>query len=378
MIMNAFNANGRIKPPVGVTPLKVKAVKSLVEETLTGSRSAKGRLEEVMQSSDAIFAYAHLTNLNVLPEFDKLQPTWKTIAGTREVPDFRKAILYSLVSKFAGVSEEGADDDSLAPNGVAPVVPEGAPYPYAYMSGDEAVSGGIHKRGFKTDFTFETFVNDSIGFIQALPGNILAVAADTADFEVYQALINGVGSSQKIAGGPTPDGATSVPVNAPFSRAALLRAKYELSQRKIQNRYVQVTGGYNLVVPHGQKDFVKFQLALGLAGITDGNLSLAVSGFNPFADVDVVETEWVSGTNWYLLPKPGATRRPVLDYGTLIGHTAPELRVEGATGSYQGGGAVSPFEGSFDTDSATFRLRQIGGGIMWTPDMVIWSNGTGV
>jgi hypothetical protein len=377
MVASPFNANGRLKVPVGVTPAKLKAIKGLVEETLSGGLIARGYFEEAMQSSDAIFAYAHLTNLNVLPEFDKLEPTWKQIAGTREVPNFRKPILYSLVSQFSGVEEEGADPSGIAPNGIAPVVPEGAAYPYAYMSGDEAVSGGIKKRGFKTDFTFETFINDSIGFIQALPGNIVHVAADTADYEVYSALINGVGSAQKLLGGPTPDGVTTVTVNAPFSRAALLRAKYEMTQRKIQNRYIQITGGFNLVVPYGQADFVKFQLALGLAEITDGSTSLSVSGFNPFADVTVIQTEWVTGTNWYLIPKPGATRRPVLDYGLLIGHTAPELRVENATGTYFGGSSVTPFEGDFNTDSATFRLRQIGGGILWTPQLVIWSNGTG-
>lgn len=378
MVASSFNANGRLKAPVGVTPTKVKAMKSLIEDSLSGSRTAKGYLEEAMQSSDAIFAYAHLTNLNVLPEFDKLEPTWKQVAGTREVPDFRKPILYSLVSQFAGVEEEGADPSGIAPNGIAPIVPEGAAYPYAYMSGDEAITGGIKKRGFKTDFTFETFINDSIGFIQALPGNIVSVAADTADYEVYSALTNGVTASQKLLGGPTPDGSTTVTVNAPFSRAALLRAKYELNLRKIQNRYVQITGGYNLLVPIGQADFVKFQLALGLGSVTDGALTLTSSGFNPFADVTVIQTEWVTGTNWYLLPKPGATRRPVLDYGLLIGHTSPELRVENATGTYFGGSSVTPFEGDFNTDSATFRLRQIGGGILWTPDLVLWSNGTGV
>lgn len=332
-----------------------------------------------MTSSDAIFNYAHLLNINVLPQYDALEPTWKQIAGTRKVSDFRPAVLYSLVSRWEGVERQGGDNPANAQWGVAPIVPEGAVYPFAYMSGEESKSGGVKKRGFKTDFTFESFINDSIGFIQALPGEILNVATETPDYETYQSLINGVAAAgvSALAGGDVPDGGTVKP-NAPLSRVALIRAIYELSQRKINNRFVKVTGGYNLLVPYGQAEFVQFWLSQSIAQVTNGSLELTVSGYNPLGKVTVVESEWVTGDDWYLLPKPGATKRPVLDYGLLIGHEDPELRVENATGHLIGGGQVSPFEGSFDNDSATFRLRQIGGGILWSPELVVASNGTGV
>jgi hypothetical protein len=374
-----FTLDGRLKAQPGVTERKALYMQELLNGTLGGSYQAQGLLKEAMTSSDAIFNYAHVLSINLLPQYDALEPTWQLVAGTRTVNDFRPAVLYSLVNRWnAGLDTESAEvEPNAAPHGIAPVVPEGASYPYAYMSGEEAASGGIRKRGFKTDFTFEAFVNDSVGFIRALPSEMLNVAVDTADFDVYNALITGIsGGGSNLAGGTIPDG-TVVPVNSPLSRAALVRALYELSQRKINNRYVKVTGGYNLIVPIGQKAFVEFWLNQVIAGVTDGSLQLSVSGYNPLANVTVLETEWITGLQWILIPKPGATRRPILDYGYLAGHESPEVRVEDNQGTYVGAADVSPFEGSFDNDSAVFRMRQIGGPILWTASLIVNSTGAG-
>ena len=373
---NQFTLDGRLKPQPGVTERKALYMKELLDNTMKGSYSAQGLLKEAMTSSDAIFNYAHVLSINLLPQYDALEPTWKDVAGTRTVTDFRPAVLYSLVNRWTTpLDAESAEvEPNAAPHGIAPVVPEGGSYPYAYMSGEEAASGGIRKRGFKTDFTFEAFINDSVGFIKALPSEMLNVAVDTADYDVYNALTTGITSAQNLQGGPIPDG-TVVPINSSLSRAALIRAIYELSLRKINNRYIKVTGGYNLIVPIGQSAYVKFWIGQGLVQVQDGSLELSVNGYNPLASVDVIETEWVSGTQWLLVPKPGATRRPVIDYAYLVGHESPEVRIEQNQGTYIGAASVSPFEGSFDNDSAVFRMRQIGGPILWTPALVVNSTG---
>ncbi len=374
-----FTLDGRLKVQPYVEKRKVQAVQHLIEGAKAGSYSAKGQLEEALTSSDAIFNWAHLMNINILPQYDALEPTWQQVAGTRIVPDFRPATLWSLVSRWSETLEQQGADPAVnnAPHGIAPVVPEGSNYPYAYMSGVESQSGGIKKRGFKTDFTFEAFINDSVGFIAALPGNILDVAHDTADYDVYNVLTTGVATSYQLAGGATPDGTEVLP-NSPLTRAAIIRAVYELSRRRINNRYIKVTGGYNLLVPLGQKVFVDFFINQTITDVKDGSLSLSAGVYNTLGNVTVIESEWINDGDWFILPKPGATRRPVIDYGYLVGHQDPEIRVENSTGTILGGGGVTPFEGSFDNDSATFRLRQIGGPILWTPELVVWSNGTGV
>ena len=94
---------------------------------------------------------------------------------------------------------------------------------------------------------------------------------------------------------------------------------------------------------------------------------------------EVIESPFVSGNAWYLVPDPGSlgAGRDVLKLHKLIGHETPELRVENVTGNYVGGGTVSPFEGSFSTDTSRFRIRQFGSGFNWFPNAVIWSTGAG-
>src|SRR4030095_15184324 len=75
------------------------------------------------------------------------------------------------------------------------------------------------------------------------------------------------------------------------------------------------------------------------------------------SSITVIESQYVTGTNWYLIPKPGTVRRPVLALGRLRGNETPELRVNNLTGNYVGGASVPPFEGSFDNDTIDMRLR---------------------
>jgi hypothetical protein len=370
---NPFTLDGKIKTPMGVTRAKVKRVKELAEATMAGDRSAKGALEESVATSDAIFNLAYLFNLNVLPQFDLPARNWSTIAGTRLVSDFRNATLYSLVPEWnPGVLGDGT------PNWVAPVIPEGAAYPYAYLEGEVSIQGGVRKRGFKTGFTFEAWINDSVGALQSLPEAMRQIGFDTEEFEVWNALISGVGAGQQLDGGTPPTGVV-VPPNAPLGRDALIQAIIELTSREISGRKVRITGGYNLIVGSGQGVFAQFILDQTFAQLQDGSFLFNVNGYNPLAGITVVESEYVTAPAWYLVPKQGGTGgRPVLELLRLTGHELPELRVQGNTGSYVGSsGAVSPFEGNFENDTADFRMRIINRGILWTPDLVIWSNGTG-
>ena len=371
---NKFTLDGLVKPVNGVTEEKLAAARDLVERTMQGDRIAKGTLEEAMNSTDAVFNVAHLASLNVLEDFPELERNWSQIATTRTVADFRPVTLYTLRPDWSAGGTLGSGDPAF----VAPRIPEGANYPYAYLEQETSQEqGGVVKRGFKTGFTFEAFINDAIGFLQALPESMTQISLDTEEWEVFNALITGVTGSQKLAGGTIPDGTTTVPVNAKFSRAALIRAMIELSQRTINGRSVVVSGGYKLLIPAGQRVWVEFILNnVALEGYDSGSYNFTINGYNPLSDITVIESEFIPTNYWYLIPNANAARRPVLELLRLVGHEVPELRVQGNTGTYAGGGAVSPFEGSFDNDSADFRLRMFTKGILWTKELIVWSNGT--
>jgi len=374
---NALTLDGRLHLPAGVTAAKLRDMRELVEATKRGNRQAAGRLVEAMTTSDAVFNFAHLVNLNVLPQFDEAPRTWTQIATRRPLSDFRPAVLYSLVPDWQdGVLGSGT------PRHISPLVPEGVPYPYATLRGEEYEGNGIVKRGFKVGLTWEALVNDAVGFVNALPSEILKVALDTEEYEVYNALISGVGSSQQVAAGTAPITGATVTANPKLTRDALLLALQQFAARTINGRRIVNTAGWNLIVPVGTAPVVNFLLNQTLNQIQTNPASgtpefvYAVNGTNPLAGITPLESEYVTGDAWYLVPKPGGFRRPVLELGTLIGNEAPELRVNNATGSYVGGGAISPYEGSFDNDSVDFRVRQVIKGLNWTPDAIIWSNGS--
>lgn len=376
-----FTLDGLVKAVPGVTREKAAFVRDLMDGTRKGKRDVKGVLEEAMVSTDAVFNLAHVTSLNVLADFDKQPRTWEQLGATiLTVSDFRPATLYSLRPDWSAGGVLGDGGDGLTPRWVAPRVPEGANYPYAFMEQEvNQEAGGIVKRGFKTGFTFEAFINDSVGFIQALPDSMRNIALDTDEWEVYNALIQGVTSDEQIIGGVIPDTTTVVPANAPFSRAALIRAMIELGTRTLNGRKIVVSGGYKLVIPAGQSLWVNYILNNidGPTGFEDGAFQFTINGYNPLSDITVIESEFVPDNYWYLIPNANAARRPILQLLRLVGHEVPELRVQGNTGTYVGGGVVSPFEGDFDNDSADFRLRMFTKGQLWTKELIVWSTGAG-
>lgn len=375
---DGFTLDGRVKMVPGVSKTKVKAVQELMRKHLAGDAIATATLKEALTSSDAAFNFAHLATLNFLPNYDEAERQWTRIAGTRPVGDFKPVTLYSLQRSW---TDGNGDTQVLGAHGEAPTIPEGTPYPYAYIAGQVEQGASVTKKGFKTDWTLEARINDGLGSLDTLPDEMLAVSLDTEEAEVFGALTTQVPAGSALAGGEVPTGAT-VPANAPFSRDAIIRAMIELSERKIGNRAIKVNGGYNLIVPVGQALFVNFVLQQTLTAFesngTPNFLYQINGGYNPLASVDVIESEWVTGDAWYLMPKAGATRRPVLERLTLRGYESPQLFVENMTGSYMGGGVVSPFEGSFTNDTITLKLRQFGGGVVWdSGKAIVKSSGAG-
>lgn len=366
VIKNKFTLDGRVRPDFMVTEKKVRAVRDLLAQSRAGSPIARATLQEALTTSDAVFNLAHLANLEFLPNYDEADRAWTGIAGTRTVNDFRPVTLYTLNASW---TDGNGGTQVLGAHGEAPIIPEGTAYPYAYRAGETVAGSGVVKRGFKTDWTLESRINDGLGALDSLPSDMLDVSLDTESADVWGALTtSGKSTTSQLAGGTVPTGAT-VTANAAFSRDAVIRAKIELSNRTVNGRKIQANGGFNLIVPVGQALYVNFVLSQTLATAQPSTSAplyvYDVNGYNPLSDVSVIESEWVTGTEWFLIPKPGSTRRPIIDHLKLRGYEAPQLFVDNHTGVFVGSASVSPFEGSFAADTITLKLRQFGGGVVW-------------
>lgn len=356
-----FTLDGMLRVPKGVTVESVKKVQTLVEHAKRGSYLAEAQLKESLMSGDLATSVTHWLNVITIPQLpdDKERPIAK-LAGIRTVNDFRPAVLYSMFGEAEG---PGVESD-----GSAPRVPQGTPYPVLTFKGQESAYAKLAKRGNRVNWDFEDFINDTIGVLDGVPEQLRQIALDTEWNEVGEAII---AATTELTAQVLPDG-TSVPVNAPVSANAIMAAIQALGLREVHGRKIGSLSRYVVVVPVGKKLSVEYDIrkALGVTAIlpsSSGGPVYIGPDNSVLNTVEVIEHEKVTGTKWYLYPAPGAYRRPVVDLLRLRGYEQPQLRVK-----TDGGDGFS-----FDTDSASMRLRFIVGGALWFQEAVVYSEGDG-
>ena len=364
----------------------VEGIRHNDNEAVTAFKSHLGaRFGEAIHTTgdDFIFAFAQLTAMQVDTDWVETERTWDQAIETTTVSSFETPVDYTITPN----SVEGFARPQTEPNkpgNVAPLVPEGSPYPSFTFSGTRSASGGIHKRGGRYDLTFEKIVSDVAGIVPLIPRLITESLLDAEEYDAWQGLIDFIDTPENhLQAGETLDGA-SFATDARLTRASLAGALRQAKNVEINGRKVRVSS-YNLIVPVGAKDDAEYMInTLSLSGLeqTDGLTTrlLSVNGFNPLSSIaNVIETDYLTGSQWAIIPAKGAIRGNDKFYalGQLAGHIGPELRLQNVTGQYVGGGAVAPFEGSFETDSAAFRGRIIEGGLGWNSQYAVISDGTG-
>lgn len=362
---DSFTLDGLVSVPNGVTRESVGQVKKLITEAKRGSFVAEAQLKESMFNGGLTSSVSHFLNIITIPQLpsDKERPVAK-LAGFRTVPDFRPAVLYSAFGN--AVSGPGIQaDGSLAR------VPQGTPYPVVTVGGSpESAYAKIAKRGARVNWDFEDMINDLVGALDGIPAELLDVALQTEWAEVGEALI---AATVNLPAVTLPDGTASL-INAAVSPNAIFAAIQALAARTINgaSHTVGTLSGYNVVVPVGQKVYVDYQIqhAMNIVQVLPGSAGGAVyraPDNSALLSVDVIEHELVTGTKWYLAPKPGSFRRPVLDLLRLRGYETPQLRVRS-----EGGDGMS-----FDADTASLRLRMVTGAALWDANTIVYSKGTG-
>lgn len=364
-VVDKFTLDGLVVPPRGVTRDKVAQVAKYVAEGKRGSRVAEAQLYEGLMDGDLASSVAHFINLITIPQLPdtKERPVAK-LAGTRSVPDFRPATLFGIFGKLEGPGVTEVDLDFV---GSAPRVPQGSPYPVATITGVESAYGKLSKRGLRVNWDFEDFVNDTIGVLNGIPSELQTIALQTEWREVGDALL---GATTNLAAITLPDG-TAEPANAKVSAKTIMGAIQQLSLTRIHGSLIGTLSGYNVVVPVGSKIYVEYsiRMALGILYVLPVSTAGGPATISPdnsiLNTVEVIEHESVTGNNWYLVPKPGAYRRPILDVLNLRGYETPQIRVK-----TDGGDGFS-----FDADSASMRLRLVTGAALWFQEAIVKSTG---
>jgi hypothetical protein len=375
---NPFDLDGDLRVQPGVTEAKVQRARQLIKEARR-SRLAMGRLEELFTTSSLSFSIAHLMNINLIPQLpDELKNKVDGLVGQRTVKDFNPVVLRSIIAAAASQRNSNLEGAALDEHGAAAIVPEGTPFPIVTVKSDEeSFYSKLSKRGFRFDFTFESVINDLLGELDRMPDEMLAVTVDTIYAEIFDALEE---ASQYLESVPLLDETTSLP-NEKLSAKGILAATVALENREINGRKIGSINDVNVVIPKGKKRFLDHDLKQfgRIIDVQDGSFRLKpdVDLWDDMPNLNIVESDRVTGSEWYLYPKPGTTPRPVLERLNLRGYENPEIRVRSDQGFYLGGGKVDAYEGGFDADTMSYRYRYITGAVLWDDTWVVRSKGTG-
>lgn len=358
-----FTLDGLVMPPKGVTKESVGKVAQIVAEAKRGSFIAEARLKESLMTGTLATSVAHFINVITIPQLpdDNVRPVAK-LAGFRTVSDFRPAVLYSMFGSLKG--------PGITSDGAAPRVPQGTPYPEVTITGMESAYAKLAKRGNRINWDFEDFVNDTLGVLDGIPAEMRDVALETEWQEVGEGLVKATTAAGSVE---LPDG-TTVATNAKISANAIMAAAQALAARTVngEKKKIGTLSGYNVVVGTGKKIYVDYMIrqALGIMYIlpvsTSGGSVTAPPDNSLLSTIEVIEHDKVTGDHWYLVPKPGAYRRPVLDVLRLRGYETPQIRVKS-----EGGDGFS-----FDADTAAMRLRLVTGAALWFQEAVVYSAGS--
>jgi len=391
-LIEAVTKNGKLDVHPSVNDAKLMKADQILEGVRKGEHAAVTAFKEHMgcrvgeaihtTGDDFIFAFAALSQLQVDNDWEAADRTWEEVIPVEVVSNFEAPKVYSINPVTEGFARPQTEPGK--PDHIVPIVPEGNPYPHFTFGGELAAAGGIHKAGGQYDLTFEKIINDVAGIVPLIPRLITESLLEREEYDAWAGLIDFIDvPSNHLTATTTIDG-QSVVADAALSRAALFAAVEQAKNREvIPGRKVNVSS-YRLIVPRGRGEEANFLLNLlnyGPRFDQDGGVTQqVVSTYNPLSSIaGYTETDYLTGSQWALVPSKGAVRgnKKFYSLGRLRGHEGAELRVQNATGLYLGGGSVPPFEGSYETDSASFRGRVIDGGLGWNNQFAVISDGDG-
>ena len=392
-LIEQVSKNGQLDIHPAINDAKLVAADKILEGVRRGEHAAVSEFKFHMGSrfgeaihttgDDFIFAFAALTAFEVDNEWQAAERTWTEVIDVQTVTSFEAPKVYSINPITEGYARPQTEPNK--PAHIVPKVPEGSPYPHFKFAGELAASGGIFKAGGQYDLTFEQIVNDVAGIVPLIPQLITESLLEREEYDAWGGLVDFIDiPANHLQAGTALDGTTATVADAPLSRNAIIVALEQAKNREIiPGRKVNVSS-YRLIVPRGVGERANFLInSIRPTGftVTDGSVATDwVSNYNPLQALSgVTETDYLTGTQWAIVPSKGAVRgnKKFYNLGRLRGHEGPELRLEDATGVYLGGGKVPPFEGSYKTDSASFRGRIIDGGLGWNPEYAVISDGDG-
>lgn len=363
-----FDANNYERRLLGFADKLGKAYK--------GDYMARAELKEAaISTSDFSGLFTDVTSVQLMEQYElPSEQVWTKIAKRLTVPNFLPQTMMELGW------DDSAFGDLLAVNGGVPTVegtlpniPEGTEYPTAFkiFSGEESLS--TKKNGARVPVTFEMFINDQWGVLEAIPGELARTAKESEDAAVSKIFADvatgdfndgyfNAANGNLLAYGTNTDG------TAALTRETLKAALNQANSYKVgpNSNRPATFGKFAVVISQAMKPLADAIMDLPTSYTeVDGNKTYNVT-WNYGANFEFVVDPWLDVINqvtgdtaWYVVPYAGEGKRTSLGLTFLEGFEIPELRVHNDQGFMLGGGAVNPRYGSFRNDTWEIRIRHI-------------------
>lgn len=335
----------------------------LMEGAFKGNRRDLINLAEAMSYDDFRAAAFDVLDREMMERYQDFPVVWTEYVSPTLVKDFKKKRMVDL----------------LGGRSALPLVNELAPY--EERSVDKALYYlSVAKYGGLFAFSWEALINDDLGELAELPGNLAAAARDTESRAAASLLTDGNGPNglyfSATAWGRKYDKDTDtwsggssnlLAGNPALTIQSLSDAVQAIRERRDPEGRPIIAPKLKLVVPQSMEVTAQRVLATREIRTTDddtetiennwvaGTVSLTVDPW-----LDVLDLGANSATTWYVVPDPSVSRK-ALFLGHLRGHESPDLRVKADGGNLLGGGQVGTTDGSFDYDDIRYRVRHVVG-----------------
>lgn len=336
----------------------------LVNDILHGNKPGWA-LREAMSTSDFPYLFGDVIDRLMLGTYNSFPSNWQNWLKRETVRDFRTVQRHYI---------DGAQ-------GVLSEVAEGAEYPASSLSEGE-YTYAVKKYGRTIPFTWETLINDDLGAFNDMVQRLGTAAARSVAKFATDLYCDANGPDATFFSSGHNNIATSNPA---LSIAGLQTAMSKLAAQTDTDGEPIYIEALELVVPpaleitaqniiNATQIEVTGGSAIGTQSIYAQNWMRSRVRLNVDPYIPIIATS--NGTTSWFLFASTSVGRPAGTVGFLRGHEAPEIFVKTPNAQRVGGG-INPMDGDFDTDSITYKLRHVYGGVMMDYRMAVSSNGTG-
>lgn len=308
------------------------------------------KLKETMGSDDFPTLFGDITDRLILTAYTNIPKQMRQIcriARNQNMKQVRRSRNNGLVRRLQEVAE-------------------GAPYESRAQTVDH-FTYTPRKFGARVDLTWEAWINDDLGFFGNIANDLAASAVNTEEFLLTSLFWDSAGPIETYFNvtGIGQDGVSVLPLTA----ANLSVAIAEMSGATTGFRNVEGEPVANrpafLVVPPALEFTAKAILnasRLGPSGnatptlietlMAEQGLTLIIEPWIPV----IVTTGTLAATTWALFSGTVDS----CELGMLAGHESPELFMKNPNAQRLGGG-MDPFDGDFETDEISWKVRHIQG-----------------